>query len=413
MDDSPKVFISYSQDSMMHKEKVRNLSNKLNDDGVDCYIDQYETSPPEGWPKWMHNNIKSADYVLVVCSEIYCRRVEGKEEPGKGLGASWEGTIITQSIYEEQGQNTKFIPIIFGNNEIKNIPDFLKPVTYYDMTSEDGYENLYRHLTQQPRAVKPPLGKIKILNNSSNESPNKPGNNINQKREDTTLVLFYIDSKITIIPALEIKYDQELNIILNPQTASDASFISSLKNSSKTLSLAFGNYAFLVDVKSIIQRLVPINETWILTLIPREIDNGIYMEASVGNMSADDIAMLRAKRILLNETLDSIEQFKYDGHNRDFVDIFIKGNNNHISITKSPFPDLYTQFKDDISYYLSAAHLIGVLFLKMSGVVEHIYRLDLAMINNNEMRVDFVGIRHKKYSNEDPFRISVSGICHL
>ena len=365
MDNSPKVFISYSQDSIIHKEKVRNLSKRLNDEGVDCHIDQYETSPPEGWPKWMHNKIRLSDYVIVVCSEIYCRRVEGREEPGKGLGASWEGAIITQSIYDEQGQNKKFIPIVFENNEIKYIPDFLKPVTYYDMTCEDGYENLYRHLTQQPKIVKPPLGNIKVLNcnNDLNEGPITPKSNINSK-DNVTLVLFYIDNKLTIIPASEIQYDHELNIVLKPQTSSDASFISSLKNTSKIISIAFGNYALLVSVKSVVQKIVSINETWVLNLIPGETDWGTSMETSVGNISADDIAMLRARRILLNETLDSIEQFKYDRHTRDFVDIFIKGNNNRISITKSPFPDLYNQFKNDMSYYIAVARLIGVLFLK-------------------------------------------------
>jgi hypothetical protein len=50
---SPEVFVSYSQDSVEHMEQVLQLSNRLRNDGIDCSIDQYEVSPPEGWPRWM------------------------------------------------------------------------------------------------------------------------------------------------------------------------------------------------------------------------------------------------------------------------------------------------------------------------------------------------------------------------
>ena len=48
-----KVFISYSQDSKTHKDQVLALADKLNADGIDTILDQYEESPPEGWPLWM------------------------------------------------------------------------------------------------------------------------------------------------------------------------------------------------------------------------------------------------------------------------------------------------------------------------------------------------------------------------
>lgn len=88
---SPKVFISYSHDSIEHKRRVRNLSDRLRREGIDSNIDQYEQSPSEGWPRWMERQIEEADFVLVVCTETYERRFRGVEEPGRGLGGSWEG----------------------------------------------------------------------------------------------------------------------------------------------------------------------------------------------------------------------------------------------------------------------------------------------------------------------------------
>jgi SEFIR domain len=51
------TFISYSRDSALHEEKVLSLSDKLRSEGIDCVLDQYESSPPEGWPKWMDREI--------------------------------------------------------------------------------------------------------------------------------------------------------------------------------------------------------------------------------------------------------------------------------------------------------------------------------------------------------------------
>ncbi|WP_374713384.1 toll/interleukin-1 receptor domain-containing protein [Symbiobacterium terraclitae] len=97
----PKVFISYSHDTEEHKRRVLDLANRLRREGIDCSLDRYEPFPSEGWPRWTERQIKWADYVLIVCTETYKRRVEGDEEPGRGLGATWEGRLITQAMYEQ------------------------------------------------------------------------------------------------------------------------------------------------------------------------------------------------------------------------------------------------------------------------------------------------------------------------
>ena len=65
----PQVFLSYSHDSAEHKDRVLALCDRLPKDGIDAWIDQYETSPPEGWPRWCANRVRAADFVLVVCTE--------------------------------------------------------------------------------------------------------------------------------------------------------------------------------------------------------------------------------------------------------------------------------------------------------------------------------------------------------
>jgi len=167
-----KVFISYSHDSREHARRVLDLSDRLRRGGVDCTIDQYEESPREGWSRWMMNQIEQAEFVLVVCTESYERRFRGKEEAGKGLGARWEGAIITEEIYQNEANNTKFIPLLFSVGDAVHIPVMLRSATYYDLGSEEGYEKLYRRLTRQPQITPPSLGKIIPM---PSDQPQEPG----------------------------------------------------------------------------------------------------------------------------------------------------------------------------------------------------------------------------------------------
>ena len=111
----------------------------------------------------MDKHIRSADFVLMVCTETYFRRVMGEEPPGKGLGVKWEGNLIYQHIYNADTTNTRFIPVLFEGGKIEHIPAPLQGATRYFVDTAQGYEDLYRRLTDQPRIKKPKRGKLRAL----------------------------------------------------------------------------------------------------------------------------------------------------------------------------------------------------------------------------------------------------------
>jgi hypothetical protein len=160
-EDAGTVFISYSHDSADHARVVLSLSNKLRSEGIDCVLDQYEASPPEGWHRWMDREISKAQFVLMVCTERYYRRVMGEEEPGVGLGIAWEGNLIYSHIYNNSSSNAKFLPIIFDQTDARYVPTPLKGATRYCM--EGDYERLYSRLIGKPPVERPALGKRKSL----------------------------------------------------------------------------------------------------------------------------------------------------------------------------------------------------------------------------------------------------------
>jgi tetratricopeptide (TPR) repeat protein len=148
------VFISYSHDSAEHKDRVWDLCERLRQDGIDCRIDQHVFSPPEGWPRWCRNQVQESQFVLVVCTETYKQRYEGKGPAGDGRGAKWEGFIITSELYEAEGRNTKFVPMVFSSQDAQHIPLELRAATRYDLSDPGGYDNLFRHVTSQPARKK-------------------------------------------------------------------------------------------------------------------------------------------------------------------------------------------------------------------------------------------------------------------
>jgi tetratricopeptide (TPR) repeat protein len=157
----PKVFISYSHDSAEHLDRVLALSNRLRAEGVDCRIDQYEQSPAEGWPTWCQRQVEQSAFVLVACTETYLRRFKKEEAPQTGSGVTWEGHNITQELYNAQGMNTKFVPIVFSKEDGAFVPLPLQSATRYQIP--EGYNGLYRYLTHQPLNVMPSLGSVKAM----------------------------------------------------------------------------------------------------------------------------------------------------------------------------------------------------------------------------------------------------------
>lgn len=158
-----KVFISYSHDSDAHRERVLDLSNHLRDDGINCWIDQYEPAPPEGWPRKMDRGIREADFVLMVCTETYLKRLQLEEEEGKGLGVAWEGSLIYNTLYRERTLNQKFIPVLCFSNDKAFIPTILFGNSHYDLSLPRGYDHLYRHLRGELGETMPPLGERRFV----------------------------------------------------------------------------------------------------------------------------------------------------------------------------------------------------------------------------------------------------------
>ncbi|CAG1010607.1 hypothetical protein PHYC_03885 [Phycisphaerales bacterium] len=161
-----QVFVSYANEpDPSHARLVRELADKLREQGVDALIDQYlgEMGPGICWPLWMKQQVEKSRVVLMVCSPAYLRRVEGNEAPGRGLGATFEGKLVRQEMYNNGVVNVKYRPVLMSADHTTCIPLDLQGATHFRLYEPGGYDRLYRALTGQPSIVAPPLGKPIIM----------------------------------------------------------------------------------------------------------------------------------------------------------------------------------------------------------------------------------------------------------
>ena len=156
----PRVFISYSHDSIPHRERVLAFSDRLRQHGIEAIVDRYfEDTLEMRWTDWMAEQIEEAQFVLVVATPGYRDRLKvGAGFPGKG--GFFEGALITQHLYDNHGANTKFFAVHFGAEDETSIPLHLKGYPSYDIATDDGYVKLYRRLTRQPGVVPPSVGPV-------------------------------------------------------------------------------------------------------------------------------------------------------------------------------------------------------------------------------------------------------------
>lgn len=178
-----RAFISYCHESPEHKASVLDLADRLCRDGVDCALDQYVLAPEQGWVNWMIEHISKSDYIIIICTETYNRRSRGLEPNGAGKGVKFETLLSYQELYDDGSHSCKLVPIVFHSEDLKHVPTPLRSFQTYSLDIEDGYENLYRRLTNQPRIVKPPSTGIKRLPTGENLL----SNDVSEKKTGNTV----------------------------------------------------------------------------------------------------------------------------------------------------------------------------------------------------------------------------------
>lgn len=194
----PKVFISYSHDTLEHKKWVLELATRLRTNGIDAIIDQWELTAGSDIPTFVEQNLASVDYVIMICTENYV------EKANKGTGGvGYEKMIITSNLMSRI-DDAKVIPIV-RQNGTREVPIFLKTKMYIDFSKADefelAYDNLIRAIHKSPIYKKPevgnnPFSRIDIKPIESQNDPIKEIMQIFIDEYEKDIVAIYFDDLI-------------------------------------------------------------------------------------------------------------------------------------------------------------------------------------------------------------------------
>lgn len=171
------AFITYAHDTEEHKVNVLTFANRLRMEGVEAVLDQFNSHPPEGWPKWMEKQFERADRIIMVPSDKYKQRYY--QEDGIGSGARFEGAILTTMLMQSGVSYGRIAVACIDESSAQHIPRLLDGCERYNVYTERGYDDLYRWLTSQPAIVPAPVGQIRRLpprSDFSSFTPSEPGN---------------------------------------------------------------------------------------------------------------------------------------------------------------------------------------------------------------------------------------------
>lgn len=150
---TPKVFISYSHDSLDHKKWVLELATRLRNNGIDAIIDQWELRPGDDLPHFMETHLANADYVVMICTDKYVQ----KANAGAG-GVGYEKMIVTADLLTNIDSN-KIVPVIrqFGTC---NVPTFLRTKLFVNLSNDDefNFDELVRTFHGAPLYKKLEIG---------------------------------------------------------------------------------------------------------------------------------------------------------------------------------------------------------------------------------------------------------------
>ena len=153
---NPKVFISYSWENKENKEWARELADKLLENGIDAYIDQYDLSLGDRLPQFMEQQISYSDYVLIICTPEYKKKANNRTS-----GVGYEGHIISAELLSGKNER-KFIPIIKEGRAREVLPAFLAGKLGIDLSDSQHYDENLDDLITTIFGVKrkPALGDI-------------------------------------------------------------------------------------------------------------------------------------------------------------------------------------------------------------------------------------------------------------
>jgi hypothetical protein len=211
------------------------------------------------------------------------------------------------------------------------------------------------------------------------------------------------------------KSNGKITVTIRSSSADDDAKIRALKPErhwgSQPLPFAHRNDGFLVRVEAIESESTIEGASWIVTLKSEatEYGGGIMYDVglSAGNRSysADQIAELRGRRLLLNDPPPTEHQRGADG----MLEHFIQGMGTKFPVTAGIFAKFSVLFRTEPKQAMQMARLAAIYALKASQVLDQVTELRLGPLIGKKLHVRCRGRRRDEYANRKPTELKIEG----
>ena len=394
------VALSFAGEDRPYAE---DLAKRLRASGYRVFYDEFEQV--ELWGKNLYDRFSSiykdkARYCVMFLSQNYVRKVWPNHE---------RQSAQARALQESQEY---ILPVRIDNTEI---PGILGTIGFLDLRTTS-IDCVYDALVE----------KLSGVISDTDPYANSMHSSIRSDPVEYTLFLSE-DGKTHFVPVKNAQWGSaEIQLELAPESSEQSTFLDSMRkglnspySNVERLAFAFNDGAVWVRTMDVAQTTSGSQTVWKVVLEEENTERSFDLSDNVayGNISPDDLAEMRAKRILLDE--------KPSQNRSDFRDIvddgFLESLISHGSRTRelgfqiqqSPFPELFRSIGMEPDKFTKIARLVAVLFLKLSNTVEDILKLELDVFDASRLKVEFKGRRRRVYDNVEPPIVEVNGICPL
>lgn len=384
------------------RQYAKELADLLDAGGYSVFYDEYELV--KLWGENLYEHLSSvykdqARYCVMFLSEHYARK----------LWANHERQSAQARAFEE---NQEYIlPVRIDDTKI---PGILPTVGYLDLRSMK-IEEIYQALVSKLSGDTLQVTSTDISTSTEIESDS-----------GEFILLWSEDRKSYFIPVQNAHWSPaEINLDLLPESSEETAFLHSLRNSissqfaqGKILAFAHKEDAAWVRPQDVTQTTSGSQTIWkvVLTEENNKQNFNRFDNVAVNDISSDQIAEMRVKRILLNEKIFQNQTSLAGLTDNSLLESFISGSSAYgsgIQIQESPILNIYRSFGRTVERFKKFARLTSVLYLKLSNTVEDILELDFELLEPNQLQVSFKGRRRQIYTNVESLVIEVNGICPL
>lgn len=180
----------------------------------------------------------------------------------------------------------------------------------------------------------------------------------------------------------------------------------------QAIGYAYQNDGGLAQIENVTSTSLSGRNSWTIDLALKDSTHNAFSEISYERCSADDIAEMRAGRLLVNDPPPPKKK-RGRGITDDLIEYAIVGNDQSVQIDGCIIQSILSRYSHDRLTGMRRARLEAVFRLLATGIVASVHELSLGPISEKGVHVKFQGQRPRHYQNVDPEIISIDADCDL